>query len=538
VHSKYHARWSIPALLFLFLLFPNPVDAGVDPIKYKALRLQAEYHEQQAEWDKACLIYDNLIKLDRAAPEIQERYQLCLRRFLQARRHADPSYRKEVLSLDYAQSIRLYTMIRNTILDNALDKKKTDPGKLFRKGLEEFDNALTDPYFLQQYCPSVKSEDMHTFREFLKKTWGRDIKLSRLDAIKHLREVALAAQNALQLSCNLVFMEFACGACHALDEYTIYLNPNQLRVLCDSMRGELAGVGLTLRLYDNKLFVHELIALSPAAEIDDPPLSRDDQILSIDKKSVAQMSPEAAQELLDGPNDSTVDLEVFSPGMLPRIITLRRRAIFMPSIAHQMQNDRIGYLRIACFQDSTAQELEDALTSLSRDGMKALILDIRANGGGLFEVAIEVSRRFLSTGVITSTQNSDPKYSTVYQARNPNALTLPLVVMIDGDTASAAEVLAGALKDNKRGRLVGQTTFGKGCVQCVLKLPSAPGNIATGGMRLTVARFFSPEGIPYSGRGVTPHIPVEPFFLGSMNSAEPQMDAAMLEAQRLLNARP
>jgi carboxyl-terminal processing protease len=181
--------------------------------------------------------------------------------------------------------------------------------------------------------------------------------------------------------------------------------------------------------------------------------------------------------------------------------------------------------------------MDEALATLSKHGMmKALVLDIRGNAGGVFEVAIDVAKRFLASGVIASTQHSDPRFNNVYQARNPAALTLPLVVLIDGDTASAAEVLAGALKENKRGRLVGQTTFGKGCTQCVLKLPSAPfGGVPTGGMRLTVARFFSPDGFAYSGRGVAPHVVAEPWFMGSSSSLDQQMDAALLEAQRLLD---
>src|SRR5207302_8267350 len=132
-------------------------------------------------------------------------------------------------------------------------------------------------------------------------------------------------------------------------------------------------------------------------------------------------------------------------------------------------------------------------------------------------------------------QHSDPKYNAVYQARNPGALAIPLVVLIDGGTASAAEVLAGAIKDNKRGRLIGQTTFGKGCTQCILKLPPTPGGVPTGGMRLTVARFFSPEGLPYSGRGVVPHIPAEILLMGSLHGLDQQMEAALLECQRLLD---
>src|SRR2546425_13201538 len=106
--------------------------------------------------------------------------------------------------------------------------------------------------------------------------------------------------------------------------------------------------------------------------------------------------------------------------------------------------------------------------------MKPLPLNSSANGGGRLDPPIKAARRFLSTGVIVSTQNSNPRFNTIYQARSQAPVTVPLVVLIDGETASAAEVLAGALKDNNRGRLVGQTTFGKGCTQTLFKLPQGP----------------------------------------------------------------
>jgi len=166
--------------------------------------------------------------------------------------------------------------------------------------------------------------------------------------------------------------------------------------------------------------------------------------------------------------------------------------------------------------------------------MRALILDLRGNGGGLFEAAIDTARRFLTQGIIASTQSVDSRYSTIYQSRNPAAFSLPLVVLIDGETASAAEVVAGALKENRRGRLVGQTTFGKGCTQTVFRLPPAPGGVPTGGLRITVARFFSPTGSPYAGRGVAPHVPVERLAM-SDKDPDPQLEEARVEAQRLLS---
>src|SRR5262249_27456854 len=138
---------------------------------------------------------------------------------------------------------------------------------------------------------------------------------------------------------------------------------------------------------------------------------------------------------------------------------------------------------------------------------------------------------------IASTQNYDSRFNAVYQARNPEAFAMPLVVLIDAETASAAEVLAGALKENKRARLVGQTTYGKGCTQTVVKLPPATGGVPTGGLRITVARFFSPSGLPYTG-GVVPHVLVESLMMPDTALDDPQLTEARLEALRLLGSPP
>jgi carboxyl-terminal processing protease len=189
------------------------------------------------------------------------------------------------------------------------------------------------------------------------------------------------------------------------------------------------------------------------------------------------------------------------------------------------------------------QELDNALLELAKVDVKALILDLRGNSGGLMDAAIEVAERFLSKGmIIVSTQHYDPKYNTTYRVRNEQAFALPMVVLVDGDTASAAEVLAGALKDNNRARLVGQTTFGKGCSQEVVRLPSQGllkvppelGGVQTGAIRITVARFLSPGRQPYSGRGVVPHRLVERQTLPE-SLGDNQIEEARSEAQRLID---
>lgn len=173
----------------------------------------------------------------------------------------------------------------------------------------------------------------------------------------------------------------------------------------------------------------------------------------------------------------------------------------------------MGYMHISHFQDSTPQEVEEVFFRLNKAGMKGLIIDLRGNPGGLIESSVEVARKFLSQGIIATTENYDPKLNMVYHARNDAAWTVPVVVLVDSDTASAAEVLAGALKDNGRARILGQPTFGKGSLQGLVKLPDALGGLPTGGLRLTIARFLSPKGLPYAGTGVIPDLVLAPEVL-------------------------
>ena len=229
------------------------------------------------------------------------------------------------------------------------------------------------------------------------------------------------------------------------------------------------------------------------------------------------MTVEAATDLLDGTEGIMLELLVAGPGEAARDVFLRRQEVFLPSVYHEPLGN-IGYVKIQCFQETTHAEFELRLAELLNAECKALILDLRGNPGGLLEVSVEIAKCFLSTGNIVTAQHNDPKLSKVYRADNPAALTLPLVVLVDADTASAAEVLAGALKENGRALVVGQTTYGKGSSQSLLKLPTE-GELrvpavfgagpSMGGIRLTIARFLSPTGQPYGGRGVAPDVIAE-----------------------------
>lgn len=503
----------------------------------EGLRLQAMQLEQQFAWDRACDIYEEILRLNRNLPDVRQSYRHCLRRANQVYRHQDATYRKDVLGLKYELAVRLYETVFLHLLDNSLEKRKVEPGRLFRKGLEEFSCALADPFFCQQHLRGKTPNDTLEFREYLRKKFGEPVTLTRTDAFELVREVALKAKKALELNATATVMEFTCGACYALDDYTMYLSPGQLRVLSDTLKGEIVGVGIWVEQRDGRLVIAEVLANSPASE---EVLAPGDAILAIDKKPTANMTAEVAQELLEGEVGTAVELFIASSRMeMTRSLALKRRPVFVRSVSEpKLNTGAIGYLHISTFQETTVGELDNALLELSKADIKALILDLRGNSGGLMDVAIEVAERFLTKGkFIVSTQHYEPKLNAVYHARNDPAFALPLIVLVDADTASAAEVLAGALKDNGRAQLVGQTTFGKGCSQEVVRLPSQgllkspphTGGPATGGLRITVARFYAQNGQPYSGRGVTPHRLVE-----QIESEDIQLEEAGLEAQRQL----
>jgi carboxyl-terminal processing protease len=193
----------------------------------------------------------------------------------------------------------------------------------------------------------------------------------------------------------------------------------------------------------------------------------------------------------------------YTAGSEPRVLSIRREHVEVPSLEDVKIVDPdfgIAYIRIPTFQKTTARDLESALWELHRQGMRSLILDLTGNPGGLLTSSVEVADKFLTQGNIVSTRGRSAQEDFNYQAHYGGTWRVPLVVLIDGDSASASEIFAGAIKDNKRGTVVGTTSYGKGSVQGIFPL-----GYAGAGIRLTTAKFFSPDGTPISHRGVVPH---------------------------------
>jgi carboxyl-terminal processing protease len=529
-------------VLLLLTLLLLPVSLRAESASIADLKTQARELEKKHDWLEACRLYDEILHRDRADNKARLAYRHCLRRYHIVHRHQDRVYREALGRVEPGQALEMYKQVLDTIGRTYVDRQKTGPAALFRHGVDELRFAFEEGSFCQEYFPGIPRKTIDAFLDKLK-DW-RDRKIdSRADACDQVKAVGRTAQQMgfgpRPVLLTVITLEFLGGACNALDEYTFFLTPGHFRDVQGTLRGRLVSIGVDLAVVDGSLQITRVYPRGPAW---DAGLRAGDHLLRIKDESTVTMSAESAAEMLRGEPGSTVKLEVLSPDrMKTQTLELKRRPVVVPSVAYEFLRDPlivddgegmmtalpVGKMTISYFQETTLQEVREALASLQSGGMKVLILDLRGNPGGLFKSAVQVAELFLPEGIIvvsqTHMQFKDKRLSGPIRAESMNPLLMPMVVLIDGDTASAAEVLAGALKDNGRAKLIGQTTFGKGSIQCVIPLEKPPFDKMPGGLRITVAKLLTPHWQPFSGKGIQPNVPYPP-----------DGDGVLLEAQRLL----
>jgi carboxyl-terminal processing protease len=231
-----------------------------------------------------------------------------------------------------------------------------------------------------------------------------------------------------------------------------------------------------------------------------------DLVLAVDGHAIPEITPDEAADMMRGSEGSQVLVAISRTGR-KQTISMKRQRVIVPSIEDVRIIDRetgIGYIRITCFQKTTSRDLDNALWQLHRQGMKSLVIDIRNNPGGLLSGAVEVADRFLDQGTIVLTRGRNAAEDIDYKAHQLGTWNLPIVVLINSNSASASEILAGAIHDRQRGPVVGSQSYGKGSVQGIFPLSST-----AAGIRLTTARFYSPSGHAISNTGVTPDVLVQ-----------------------------
>ncbi|MEJ2057293.1 MAG: S41 family peptidase [Desulfofustis sp.] len=293
------------------------------------------------------------------------------------------------------------------------------------------------------------------------------------------------------------------GLLLSLDPHSAYLKPENYREFRNETRGSFTGIGIRITQRNGVITVIAPIADTPA---DRAGIKANDTILKIDGVPTKGKTPYDAVEILRGPKGTEVTISVYREGWeYPRDFTLERSDIPLVSVRSLLIKPGFGYIRISTFQSNTTSEMKTHLGKLTEKGpLQGLILDLRNNPGGLLEQAVNVSDLFLEEGLIVYTRGRNKDQDMAFEANGDNTVQrFPLVVLVNEGTASASEIVAGAVQDHRRGVIVGTKTFGKGSVQSIIPLSDGAG------LKMTTAHYYTPSGRSIQVTGITPDVTVK-----------------------------
>lgn len=304
------------------------------------------------------------------------------------------------------------------------------------------------------------------------------------------------------------------GMLRTLDPHTVLLPPEVYNEMRTSTRGEFGGLGIVISIRDGHLTVIKPMPGTPATKAG---LARGDRIVKIEDESTLNMPLQEAVNRLRGKPGSKVVIFIrrqtpagnWGP---PRPVELTRANIQIDSVEQRMMRDGVGYIKINNFQGNTERELKRALATLHKKKMTGLVLDLRTNPGGLLDQAVQVADTFLDVGSIVTTSSQDPRQREEKFARGPGTEPrYPMVVLINGQSASASEIVAGALKNHDRALIIGEQSFGKGSVQVLYPLQD------DSALKLTVAQYLTPGDVSIQGVGIVPDIAISPMTVDKDN---------------------
>ncbi len=305
------------------------------------------------------------------------------------------------------------------------------------------------------------------------------------------------------------------GMLRGLDPHSSFLTPADYKEMQVDTKGSFGGIGIEIGLRDDVLTVISPIEDTPAFRAG---LEAGDLIVKIEDQSTKDMSLMDAVKLMRGKKGTPLTIWIMRKGFTePKEVDLVRAIIKIQSIKHRELEEGYGYVRVTQFQERTDRDLEKALNELgSRKGeLKGLVLDLRNNPGGLLKQAAEVSDKFLSEGLIVYTKGRVPGQDMEFAARKKGTHPeYPIIVLVNGGSASASEIVAGALQDHKRGIVLGTQTFGKGSVQTIIPLQDGSA------VRLTTAKYYTPSGRSIQAKGIEPDIVVGKTYNGRLKEKD------------------
>lgn len=450
--------------------------------------------ENEGRWGEALGIYQSALKAEPQNELLKTRRAVSRIHYDLDRRYSDASFIASVDATDGATAANVYAEVLLKIQSYYVDEP--DWAELASYGLTSLEVALLSEDFRAQHLPNISANQIQSQIMHNRSVADKTIVNSRHEAYQFANKIAQSLRQTVGLRSQATTYEFICGAISALDPYSAFMSNNQYNETMSQIEGNFVGLGVELRTHANEL---EIVSVIPGGSADIGGLVKGDRIMAVDQQLVDVVGSERAADMLRGTEGSFVVLTI-DRGNGAKVMKLERRRVEIPSVDQvsivDTQNG-VGYIRLTNFQKTTARDFDAALWKLHRKGMKSLIVDVRGNPGGLLSASVEVADRFVTNGVIVSTRGRNTLENYTHRANLERTWRVPLVVLVDQNSASASEIFAAAIRDHKRGKIVGTQSYGKGSVQGIFPL-----TVAGGGVRLTTAKFYSPTGRAISQVGV------------------------------------
>ena len=313
------------------------------------------------------------------------------------------------------------------------------------------------------------------------------------------------------------------------DPYSVYYTEEELEEIMNSTKGIYFGIGAYVS-FDNTLKRARISGVMPGSPAEEAQLCVDDIIYEVDKVSTEGLNLEEVVGMIKGEAGTTVHLTLVRTGETENVeVDVERAQIEVPTVSTQVYDDNIGYLKITEFDEVTTEQFIEGMAELRAQNIEGLIIDLRSNPGGNLSTVCDIARQLLPEGVIVYTEDREGNRED-YNCDGENEIEIPVVVLVNQYSASASEILAGAIKDYGKGTLVGKTTYGKGIVQRIFDLRDGTA------VKLTVSSYFTPSGVNIHGVGITPDIEVEydPEAYAA-DKTDTQLDKALEVMQEMLD---
>lgn len=484
----------------------NPVDA-----LQAAIDKGLEY-EQARMWGEAIRHYEKATRDFPNDVTLYQRMVISRLRYDVGRRFKDESYLQAVREMSVNSALDLYLEILANLQTHYVDE--IDWARVLTHGTAALEVALSEQSFVDRVLPNTNAVAINQFRNTIHQQLQGRSTATRFDLRAAVTTVAQRGQSEIGLSGTVVALEYLSGAVSTLDPYTRLLSPRQLNEMFSNIEGNFVGLGLELKAMSDHL---QILSVIPGGPAEKAGIVGGERIIGVAGTSTSTNEPEFVADLLRGPESSFVGIDIEGIDQTVRSIEVQRQRVEVPCVENIHFTDvenRVGYFRLTNFQKTTTRDVERALWQLHRQGMRSLVIDVRGNPGGLLSAAVEVADRFIGQGAIVTTRGRNVRENYDYRAHRANTWNVPLAVLIDGDSASASEIFAGAISDSGRGHIVGETSYGKGSVQGIFRMQTAQF-----GLCLTTAKFYSPSGRAISLNGVEPTVPVTPTYIAARPNA-------------------